>query len=453
MKKIILSTLLFASIFTKAQLIQQSLYSYIPQSSYQNIGTFSQHQNYFSIPLVGYSHIGISNSGFAFNDFVNENGFVTVSTIEDVYTSLNNVEQMSLNAKNDIINFGFSKGENNFFTINLSNTFDYSNTYSKDFLAIALLGYRASDSFGASYDLSGSSYNILAYSELGFGYQRKVNDKLSFGARVKYLSGILNAVAYYEDVSIQVDDNTNTITSNSQITSYDYGVSEFYLEGEDLPGAKNSIPNFSNMGAAIDFGANFKVSDNLSFSFNAIDLGTIYWRNGRYKTNNPGSDSDYDGVDLDQLNKDSTGITEVFEEIQGLFDFEEERKNYSTNLPATIYLAGEYIFNDNIVFNGIFSGRIINSKFYPSYTVAGGFQIHEKLQTKLSYSVINNTFTNIGLGFAGNLGRFQVYVLADNLPGAIKPLDTRYMNLSFGFNITLFRDQNNTASENDTDTE
>jgi hypothetical protein len=137
---------------------------------------------------------------------------------------------------------------------------------------------------------------------------------------------------------------------------------------------------------------------------------------------------------------------EVFQGVQGLFDFNEERQSYSSNLPAQIYLAGEYVFNDNFVFNGLFSGRIINSQFFPSYTVAGGYQIHEKLQTKLSYSIINNTYTNIGVGFTGSLGRFQVYLLADNLPGLIKPLETRFMNFSFGFNVALFRDKSSEAA-------
>jgi hypothetical protein len=446
MKKLALASLLLAFISVSAQQIQQSLYSYIPQSSYQNIGTFSQHQNYFAIPLVGYTNVGISNSGFGFNDFVNSNGQVTIATIQDVHANLNGIEQMSLNFKNDILNFGFSKGDNNFFTINLSSTFDFSHTYTKDFLALALLGTQASGSFGTSYDLSGTSYNLLAYSELGFGYQRKVNDKLSVGGRIKYLSGILNATAYYENVSVQYDQNTNTFSSNSEVTAYDYGVSEFFLEGEDLPGEKNTIPNFSNIGVGLDFGASYKVMNNLTLSFNAVDFGTIFWTDGRYKVNDPDSDSDYDGVDLEQLHKDSTGILEVFQGVQGLFDFNEERQSYSSNLPAQIYLAGEYVFNDNFVFNGLFSGRIINSQFFPSYTVAGGYQIHEKLQTKLSYSIINNTYTNIGVGFTGSLGRFQVYLLADNLPGLIKPLETRFMNFSFGFNVALFRDKSSEAA-------
>ena len=265
--------------------------------------------------------------------------------------------------------------------------------------------------------------------------------------------GILDASAYFDDVYIELDQADTTFSSNSKVTAHDYGVSEFFLEGEDLPGEKNAIPNFSNMGIGFDFGVNYKVTDNLSFSFNAIDLGAIYWKNGRYKVNDPNSDSDYEGVELEKLHKDSSGILEVFEGVQGMFEFNEERKNYSSNLPAQIYLGGEYILNDKFVFNGLFSGRVMNKKLYSSYTVAGGFQIHKRLQTKLSYSVINNTYTNIGLGCVGSVGRFQIYVLADNLPGVIKPLDTRFMNFSFGFNLALFRDQDNASAEETEDAE
>lgn len=450
MKKLLLTSLVFVSICVNAQFIQQSLYSYLPQSSYQNIGSFSQHKGYFGIPFLGYNNLSIANSGFAFNDFVNDNGAVTLSAVEDVLGGMDQIEYMDFNYKNELLNLGFSSGENNFFTINLASTLEFSSTYSKDFLAISMLGTGASNSFGTSYDLSGTSYNLVAYNELGFGYQRKVNDQLSFGARIKYLSGILNSSAYYNNVALEVDPNTNEISTQSNVIVHDYGVSEIFLDEEDLTGEKNTIPNFSNNGIGFDFGASYKVDEKLSFSFNAIDIGKISWKNGRYKTNDPSNNSDYEGLDLDQLHKDSTGILGAFQEVQGMFEFNEVRKNYSTNLPTSIYLGAEYLLSENLVVNGLLCGKIINGKFYPSYTVAGGFQIHKKLQTKLSYSVINNTYTNIGLGFVGNLGPFQLFVLADNLPGVFNMLNTRYMNLSFGLNIAVFRDKDSTESSTDT---
>jgi len=216
---------------------------------------------------------------------------------------------------------------------------------------------------------------------------------------------------------------------------------------DDLQGPNNKIPNFSNAGFAIDFGADYKVNDKLSFNFNVVDLGFITWKNGRFKYNDISNNGYYEGLDFDQLHIDSTGLLDAFEEIQGIYDLNEERKNYSTSLPTSLYLGGQYSLTNKVVFDGLLSGRIINKKFYPSYTVAGGFQIYKKLQTKLSYSIINNTYTNIGFGFSGNIGPFQLYVLADNLPKAFNVYNAKYLNLSFGLNVAVFRDKDATSSE------
>jgi len=437
--------LIIAAISLNAQLIQQSLYNSVPQNTYQKIGSFSEHKNYFSIPTLGYNNLSVSNSGFAINDFVDDNGKVTGSAVDEVLSSLNGIQHLNFGYKNELINIGFSVGEKNFFMINMGTSIDVAATYTPDLMEILMYGRNGKASYGVNYDLSGTSYNITAFTELGFGFQHKLNDQLSFGARARYLSGLVNSNAKFEDVSLIIDPANDSISATSIFTAYDYGVSEFIMD--DLQGPNNKIPNFSNAGFAIDFGADYKVNDKLSFNFNVVDLGFITWKNGRFKYNDISNNGYYEGLDFDQLHIDSTGLLDAFEEIQGIYDLNEERKNYSTSLPTSLYLGGQYSLTNKVVFDGLLSGRIINKKFYPSYTVAGGFQIYKKLQTKLSYSIINNTYTNIGFGFSGNIGPFQLYVLADNLPKAFNVYNAKYLNLSFGLNVAVFRDKDATSSE------
>ena len=125
-----------------------------------------------------------------------------------------------------------------------------------------------------------------------------------------------------------IDPVNDSISATSIFTAYDYGVSEFILD--DVQGPNNKIPNFSNAGLATDFGADYKVNYKLSFNFNVVDLGFITWKNGRFKYNDISNNGYYEGLDFDQLHKDSTGLLDAFEEIQGIYDLNEERKNYST---------------------------------------------------------------------------------------------------------------------------
>ena len=48
---------------------------------------------------------------------------------------------------------------------------------------------------------------------------------------------------------------------------------------------------------------------------------------------------------------------------------------------------------------------------------------------------MNNTLKNVGLGLAWHSRGLQFHMVSDNLLGIIKPLDTRNLNLRFGFGV------------------
>ena len=52
-----------------------------------------------------------------------------------------------------------------------------------------------------------------------------------------------------------------------------------------------------------------------------------------------------------------------------------------------------------------------------------------------SYTIINQSFANVGLGLNLNPGPVQFYLVSDNVLGAFKPQDSRYFQVRFGINL------------------
>jgi hypothetical protein len=62
----------------------------------------------------------------------------------------------------------------------------------------------------------------------------------------------------------------------------------------------------------------------------------------------------------------------------------------------------------------------------------------------LSWSYINRTFNNLGLGMAVGRSPVQFYIVSDNVPGMIWLQSTKSINIRFGLsiNFSCFRKEN-----------
>ena len=78
---------------------------------------------------------------------------------------------------------------------------------------------------------------------------------------------------------------------------------------------------------------------------------------------------------------------------------------------------------------------IHKSKLHSSLTLSANTTLWNKLSASLSWSYLNNTYKNVGLGLAWHSRGLQFHMVSDNVLGIIKPLDTRNLNLRFGFGV------------------
>jgi hypothetical protein len=70
-------------------------------------------------------------------------------------------------------------------------------------------------------------------------------------------------------------------------------------------------------------------------------------------------------------------------------------------------------------------------------TVSANANAGRMLSASMSYSVMNNSYNNLGVGLALRGGGFQLYIISDNLNLAFYRAGSSNVNVWFGLNIVI----------------
>ena len=145
---------------------------------------------------------------------------------------------------------------------------------------------------GTTLNFANMRVNAKVFHEISVGYSRNVTEQLTVGGRFKYLSGIGAVKTDFQkfelttgrDVwNLEADGGVYTSLPMIEMQENEDGTVNFdsiatkELETKDI--VNLVIPFVHNPGVAIDFGFNFKINENFSFSAAVNDLGFIAWTN------------------------------------------------------------------------------------------------------------------------------------------------------------------------------
>ncbi|MCB0641355.1 MAG: hypothetical protein KDC44_06930 [Phaeodactylibacter sp.] len=294
---------------------------------------------------------------------------------------------------------------------------------------------------GQEIDL-GHNLQITSYNEfaLAAAFDLKA---LQLGARVKLLTGIgdisteKGAASFYTDdefyqLSFSADYRLNTSALlnyeayNDFDVDYNFGQVDF-----------NRLVT-KNFGVGFDLGAQLNL-DKLSLAASVVDVGQITWTENvnNYSANGT---FEYDGLDLAAaLTGDSISFEQALDTIQQIFDFREEHMEYTTALPTKVYLSGQFKLTDSWTLGALLFGEFYRDEFFSTFALSGRWNLKKWIALGMTYGVVQNTYTNIGLNAQFNLGPVQLYGVTDNIIAAFHPDGSRYFNLRAGLNLTFGR--------------
>jgi len=78
---------------------------------------------------------------------------------------------------------------------------------------------------------------------------------------------------------------------------------------------------------------------------------------------------------------------------------------------------------------------ILGSKLHSSFSLLARADLLDRISAAVSWSYLNNSLKNVGLGIAYHGKGIQFHAVSDNLLGFFYPFDTRALNLRFGINL------------------
>jgi hypothetical protein len=296
------------------------------------------------------------------------------------------------------------------------------------------------------------------------GINKKVNDKLTAGLRLKFMSGSLgletksNQGDYYLTI--------NPLTNEPYLHNYENMKTVFNSSGVlnsfDLSSDVGEIDELisglffigGSAGMALDVGFTYKVTDEITVSGSALDLGALKFNHKLTKIDIENKQiasaiyyDPFEGNELDYwqslyvagllpMKTSETAYTQLRSpKLNGSARYNMKRK-VKPDKSAFRNVRGD-LSSDFLISS---FGMQVYTEFRPNYplwavTAFYSRELTHYLNTKVTYTVDRFSATNIGLGASVHVKSFNFYTAIDNLLALPNIKNSNYQSFQFGMNF------------------
>lgn len=410
--------------------------------------------------LPGLSGMNYSfNSDFAINDLMHKGtGLLADSLVLDMerfHNSLKptNTIQQQLSLPLFYVGFRIKKS---YFSINI--TEKVAANFSFDKSLVTFLKDGNADYMGKTQDLGNLTLNAFQYREFAFCYSTDlVDNRLSIGLKAKLLYGKAAFQTERMNLKVETAADGSYLNLNSEMkinvslpVTVEYDKDGYFtgMNGDNIEPAKYMFQS-GNKGFAFDLGAVYKLTPKIVLSGSIVDIGKITFKKDLINLNHVSSYK-WDGIDfsnsVDNSNANYVNPSDLVDaETNKLKDSFKPKKSefsseaFSMNIPTKIYLGGTYAINNH--FNVGLVDRIYKSGTISqnTLTLSANAMFGDFFGLTGSYSMIGQTYNNLGLGFTLRLGILQLYVVDDNVLAFADPAKAQIANVRFGLNFLFGR--------------
>ncbi len=448
MKKFLFFLLILSAAKVTSQ-NKQVLFNFaeLPQSLLLNPGTETNYKFHFGVPLLSSFSMEFGSSGAVLTDVFALDHKDINDKISTVLNALSTRDFVKLNSQIEIISGGFRLDSRTYISFGIYDEIDVISYYPKDVFTLVNEGNNAH--LNKSFSASQIRYKLDVLGVIHAGISRKVSDQLTLGGRFKIYSSALN---------MESSNNTGTFTTvlgrdniykhylnNINITARTSGL---FNSDDELIDNPNSYLNNTlfgdNLGIGFDFGLTYHISPQLEFSGSILDLGFINHTKNIKNTTAKGSFI-FEGVNFQY---DSDNPISYWGQIDGQFKeqlpTDENQESYTSWRPTKLNIALKYSFGERrskICYDNTYKDfytDAIGAQLYsvfrplsPQLALTAFYQksLTNKVQTKVTYTVDDFSYANIGAGFSAQLGKVNLYGMLDNI--------LEYRNLSSANSISL----------------
>ncbi|NND62030.1 MAG: hypothetical protein HKN48_02430 [Flavobacteriaceae bacterium] len=445
---------------------KQVLYGFdeIPQSLLLNPGTKVPQKSHFGIPLLSQIHFNGGASGVSVYDiFGNSN--VDISTrVRDKIFEMTNKDFFTVTQQLEILNFGWRAKNEIYFSGGVYQEFDFISYFPKDLALLAWEGNR--DYIGYEFDLGELSTTGDLLTVYHFGANKAINNRLTVGARVKLYSSMLS----YRSTNNKGTFVTELGDENS-VNIYEHRVQDADVSVE-TSGIASLTDDFSagklvgraffggNLGVGLDVGATYDITDRITASASVLDFGAIFHTKDTENYRATGSYT-LDGIELifPPLSEGESTFPyydDLEDEVEREIPVDTLTNSYTQLRPLQTYASVKYSFGKMVggskecdcrnMGGGVERAQAVGLQFYSIFRpkgpqMAGTLfyyrRLFEFLSAKATYTIDPYTYSNVGLGLATDLGKFNFYIAADNILNYGNIAKAKSVSLQLGFNIKV----------------
>ena len=447
---------------------------------------FASARSYFALPALGYTSVGVqSNLGVKTFLYPSANGqlatFMDNSVSRDTFLGqLHRNNIIAADVSTSLLSIGAWGKRNGFTTVELNLKSNVSVNLPRD-----LFAFMKNPGADQHYDISHMGARAKAYLEFSLGHSQRINERISVGAKLKFLMGAANARADINSMTVDMTAQEWRVNANGSLYASCGALMNIptYAEAGEVPEGKqpdmldfNSITfdverAFSERGisaflggygAAIDLGASWEIIKGLTVSAAVLDLGFICWNNATYAEtdNTPWTFTGFEEFSFDEESDNSIGnqFGHVFDGMEDFIAFQKKgSRGYTEMLAATVNAGVQYKmpFWDSMSVGALLTSRIQGEHSWTEGRLSVNFAFGNvfALSGSYAYSNFGSTF-----GAAMNLHCRAVsfYLGTDTIPthftaplienGPVKiglPLNKMNIGLNFGlvFNVSKRKDK------------
>ena len=407
---------------------------------------------YISMPLFSKLDLSYNTNNWSYSDLIHwGTGPRKDSLVLDMNKFMSSLGKTNFVMESAALTFleaGFKSGKN-FFAASVSEKEFAEFFFHKNL--VKLINYGNYPYLGTTFNSGTFGIGAQHYLEFAFNYSRDVSKKLTIGAAAKLLFGMAavqtNGLTFKASSPLSGESLDVIASGRANISA---PVDFKYNNAGDITSVannfdgKNYFNNFGNPGFAVDMGFAYHVNKKFEFSMSIIDLGVISWHTNTTRLTEKGHLL-YNGVQIaDPLSPTLPAIQPLInnlgDSIQKAFRPDNSARGFSTLLPVKIYIGGDYKLNETVSLSGLARVRIYNNLVHTSLTASTNVLVWNGISLSGSYSIMESTYDNLGVGVGFRGGPFQIYAATDNLFSPFYPSRATNMNLRVGINL-IFGDR------------
>ncbi|MGB0891202.1 MAG: DUF5723 family protein [Flavobacteriaceae bacterium] len=427
-------------------------FSESPQKLLVNPGAETNYKYHAGIPLFSGISLNSGSSKLVLSDLFLSGGNFT-NKVSNTINKLSSEDYISFNSQIEVLNLGYRLDDATYISGGFYTEIDFIGYFPKD-VAI-LLNEGNSAYLNKNFSLAQLTMRFDVLGVLHAGITRKMSERLTLGGRIKIYSSSLNANTNNNSGTFTTSNGTNNILRHSlRNIDFEFNSSGIY-DGEHVSVDGGSVATNTllggNLGFGLDLGFTYHVSPQLEISGSILDLGYISYSK-QIKTKTLKGSYDFEGIEFQFDGNNPTYWEDLTNDFNNKLPRVDNSKPYSLMRPTKIYGALKYSYGESRSISGTcyntynkeyFSNSIglqIFSILRPQRTHFALTTFYEKalgenFRTKLTYTVDDFSYTNVGLGMSTLIGKVNTYVLVDNVFGLDHIGYSKRASIQLGMNL------------------